>query len=502
MSKRPPTVQHFGPGKPPEPPKKPEKPQKPERKKNEVVRISNSRTLVQKLQGANAKIDQMSQWLVPYNPALKDSPEGMARPAIVRGMWLLILLFGVIGSWVAFWPLATGAVAPGRVVVDSNRKEIQHLEGGIVKEILVKEGQKVKEGDVLVRLDNTNAAARQGLLKGQYISAKATEARLLAERDKAETITFPELLLKEEANDEEIRKNLDAQRRLFDTRQENLKGQIDVLNQKARQSEEEIGGYRQQITSANRQLELLEEEISAVRTLVSKGNAVKPRLLALERQAAELQGQRGQAQAMVSRANQTINEAKMTILNQRTEFLNAVLAELKEVQLRLSDLEQQTSASDDVVRRIEIKAPLAGQITALRANTIGGVVKPGETIMTLVPSNEKLIVEARVNPQDIDVVHNGLPARVRLSAYSARYVPPVRGSVITVSADRFDDANTGMSYFLARIEIPAEEMDALEDVKLTPGMPAEALIVTGYRTMLSYLIHPIRDSFGRAFREQ
>lgn len=489
---RPPTVQHFGGGNPPEKPKK----------KVVAERSAGTRSLVEKLQGANAKIDQMSDWLVPYNPAVKDTPEGMARPSIVRGLWLLILLFGVIGSWMAFWPLATGSVATGRVVVDSNRKEIQHLEGGIVKEILVKEGQKVKEGDVLVRLDNTNAAARQGMLKGQYLSAKATEARLLAERDKAESITFPEVLLKDEATDEEVRKNLDAQRRLFDTRKETVQGQIDVLTQKARQSEEEIGGYRQQISSANRQLELLNEEIATVRTLVAKGNAVKPRQLALERQAAELQGQRGQAQAMVSRASQTINEAKITILNQRTEFLNSVLAELKDVQLRLSDLEQQTSASDDVVRRIEIKAPLTGQITALKANTIGGVVRPGDTIMTLVPSNEKLIVEARINPQDIDVVHSGLPARVRLSAYSARYIPPVEGTVVTVSADRFDDVNTGMSYFLARIEIPPEEMDALEGVKLTPGMPAEALIVTGYRTMLSYLLHPIRDSFGRAFREQ
>jgi HlyD family secretion protein/epimerase transport system membrane fusion protein len=417
-------------------------------------------------------------------------------------MWLMVVLFGVIGVWMSFWPLATGAVATGRVVVDSNRKEIQHLEGGIVKEILVREGQEVKKDAVLIRLDNTTAAARQGLLKGQFISSKATEARLLAERDKAETITFPPDLLKDEKTDPEVAKNLDAQRRLFETRKETLQGQIDVLNQKARQTEEEIGGYRQQISSANRQLDLLNQEITVVRSLLEKGNAVKPRLLALERQAADLQGQRGQAQAMVSRANQTINEAKITILNQRTEFLNDVLAELKEVQLRLSDLQEQTSASDDVVRRVEIKAPIDGKITALRANTIGGVVKPGDTIMTLIPTNEKLIIEARINPQDIDVVHDGLPARVRLSAYSARYVPPVEGSVVTVSADRFDDQNTGQSYFIARIEIPPEEMDALEGVKLTPGMPAEALIVTGYRTMLTYLIHPIRDSFGRAFREQ
>ncbi|MFO0069175.1 MAG: HlyD family type I secretion periplasmic adaptor subunit [Alphaproteobacteria bacterium] len=446
-------------------------------------------------------VDRASAKLVPPHAQGSESPDALARPVILRGMWVLVLLFGVIGAWAAFWPLATGAIAPGRVVADSNRKEIQHLEGGIIKEILVKEGQQVAAGEMLARLESANAEARQGLLRGQLIAAQATQARLIAERDGAASITFPPSLTKLTATDPEIAQNIDAQTRLFNSRRESLGGQINVLNQKIRQSEEEIKGYEKQSAAASRQVALLNEEITTVRMLVAKGNAVKPRLLALERQAAELEGQRGQTQALAARATQTINEAKITILNTRSDFLNKVLAELKDVQLQLSGLEEQTGASEDVMRRIDIKSPIAGTVTGLMIHTIGGILKPGATMMSIVPSDDKLIIEARVNPQDIDVVHAGLTARVRLSAYSARYVPPVEGKVMTISADRFDDAAMG-SYFLARIEIPPAQLAALNNVKLSAGMPAEVLIVTGSRSMLSYLTQPITQSFGRAFREQ
>jgi HlyD family secretion protein len=447
-------------------------------------------------------VDRASAKLVPPNAHASDSPDALARPVILRGMWVLVLLFGVVGAWAAFWPLTTGAIAPGRVVADSSRKEIQHLEGGIIQAILVTEGQKVAAGEILVRLESANAEARQGLLRGQVTAARATEARLIAERDGAASITFPASLTSLATTDPDAAQNIDAQTRLFNSRRESLNGQIDVLGQKIRQSEEEIKGYDKQSAAASRQVALLNEEITTVRMLVAKGNAVKPRLLALERQAAELEGQRGQTQALAARATQTINEAKITILNTRSDFLNKVLAELKDVQLQLSGLEEQTGASEDVMRRIDIKSPIAGTVTGLQIHTIGGILKPGATMMSIVPSNDKLIIEARVSPQDSDVVHAGLSARVRLSAYSTRYVPPVEGTVMTISADRFDDAATGSSYFLARIEIPPAQLAALSNVKLSAGMPAEVLIVTGSRSMLSYLTQPITQSFGRAFHEQ
>lgn len=462
----------------------------------------NGRSLILRLRSVTEFVDHLADRLLPYDAQNMETPEQRARPMIVLGMAIMFGLFGVLGLWSALVPLASGAVASGRIVVDSNRKEIQHLEGGIVKEILVREGQTVKSGDVLVRLDNTNAQARSDLLRGQYIAAKATEARLLAERDSKPSITFAPELLELEPTDPITRENLDSQRRLFTTRREALDGQVSVMNQKVAQSNDEIRGLREQASASGRQISLLNEEITVVRGLLAKGNALKPRLLALERQSADLMGERGQAQALISRASQTINESKINILNLKNDFLNGVVAELKDTQVQIATLAEQLRASTDVARRVDIVAPLDGRVTALKANTVGGVVKPGDTLMTLIPLDDKLVVEARVTPQDIDVVHEGLKAQVRLSAFATRYLPPVEGTVVSVSPDRFEDSRTGEGYFVARIEIPQEALQELGDLKLSPGMPAETLIVTGRRTMLSYLVRPIRDSFGRAFREQ
>lgn len=460
------------------------------------------RNTVRQLQHATHLIDRLATHIIPYDPNNQSSPEQRARPTILIGLSLLFFLFGIIGLWAALVPLASGAVAPGKVMVDSNRKEIQHLEGGIIKEILVKEGDVVAEGQVLLRMDNTTAQARSNLIRGQYLTAKASEARLVAERDNKETVTFPTELTSIEATDAQVKEILETQRRLFETRREAMTGQVDVLNQKMAQSEQEIRGYREQASAASTQINLLGEEISVVQGLLAKGNALKPRLLALQRNQAELMGQRGQAQAMISRANQTINEAKIAILNQKNDYVNRANTELKDVQTQLSDLSEQGLAASDIVRRVEVKAPLAGTVTGLAVHTVGGVVQPGQTLMTLVPTGEKLIVEARISPTDIDVVHDGLNAQVRLTAFHMRTLRPVKGTVVTVSADRFENERTGEAYYTARVEIPQSELKDVGDLKLTPGMPAEVLIVTGSRTMLSYLVRPIRESFGHAFHEQ
>lgn len=466
------------------------------------VPVQHGRNTVKRLSSATQLVDRVAERLLPFDANNLASPEQRARPTILIGLALTFVLFVVIGGWAALVPLTAGAVAPGKIIVDSSSKEIQHLEGGIVKEVLVGEGDAVKEGQVLVRLDSTNAQARSDQLSGQYFTAKATEARLLAERDNKEEVTFPDDLLKQEAADPKVRDALDAQRRLFHTRHDTVSGQIGVLNQKIAQSQEEIHGLREQISAANTQIGLLNDEIKTVGDLLAQGNAIRPRLLSLQRQQADLMGQRGNAEAMISRVNQSINESKISILNQKTQFLNAVIAELKETQVQLSDLGEQMRSAGDVTRRIEITAPMAGTITGLQVHTVGGVIKPGETLMTLVPANEKLIVEAHVSPQDIDVVHPGLEAEVRLKAFETRFLKPVRGTVTTVSADRFDEPRTGQSYFTARIEIPQEELAKNGNLKLTAGMPADTLIVTGKRTMLSYMIWPMRAGAGRAFKEQ
>lgn len=462
----------------------------------------HGRREVMRLRAATAWIDRMAQKLLPYD-ANAHAPDQRARPMILLGLTLMFILFGIIGAWASLVPVAAGAIAPGRIISESNRKEIQHLEGGIIKEILVKDGAVVKAGEVLARLDSTGAKARSDQVLNQYLVAKVTEARLIAERDGKDQITFPAEYLAQENVHPKVKEALETQRRLFETRHDTIDGQVDVLNQKIAQSGEEIRGLREQIAASNTQISLLNQEIETVGELVKSGNAVKPRLLALQRQQADLIGQRGQAQAMVSRANQTISESKINILNLKNEFSGKVAAELKDTQVQLSSLEEQARATSDVARRVEVTAPMAGTVTGLRIHTIGGVVQPGETLMSLVPSDDRLIVEARVNPQDIDVVHADLVAQVRLTAFKTRYLRPVEGKVMTVSADRVDDPATNQSYFIARVEIPQSELAALgPEIKLSSGMPADVLIVTGSRTMLSYLVRPIRDSFGHAFHDQ
>ncbi|MES2984463.1 MAG: HlyD family type I secretion periplasmic adaptor subunit [Pseudomonadota bacterium] len=464
---------------------------------------SHGRKQVARLRRATGLIDRIAGRLLPYDAADQTTPDQRARPTILMGLMLMILLFGVVGLWAAIVPIAAGAIAPGRIVSETNSKTIQHLEGGIIKEILVRDGDVVTPGQILVRLDSTNAQARSDQVLGQYLAAKSTEARLIAERDGKPAIAFPDEYLKQEASNSKVKEALETQRRLFTTRREALDGQVSVLNQKAAQSGEEIRGLRDQIAAANTQIGLLDQEITVVEGLLKTGNALKPRLLALQRQSADMVGQRGQAQAMVSRASQTINESKITILNAKNDFLNKVNAELKDTQVQLSSLEEQARATGDVARRVEVKAPMAGTITGLAVHTVGGVVQPGEPLMTLVPSDDRLVVEARVSPQDIDVVHAGLLAQVRLTAFKSRYLRPVQGKVMTVSADRVDDARSQESFYTARIEIAQGELaDLGPTVKLTAGMPAEALIVTGHRTMLSYLVQPIRQSFGHAFHDQ
>jgi len=464
---------------------------------------SRGRREVAALRHSTHWLDRAASRLLPYDAMNHLAPDQRARPTILMGLLIMFILFGVIGVWAAVVPLSAGAIAPGKVVSESNRKEIQHLEGGIIKEILVGDGDVVKANQVLVKLDSTNAKARSDQVLGQYLAAKATEARLIAERDGKSEITFPEEYVAQEATNPKVKEALETQRRLFTTRRDALEGQINVLNQKAAQSGEEMRGLREQIAAANTQINLLAQEIATVEGLLKTGNALKPRLLNLQRQQADLMGQRGNAQAMVSRASQAASEAKMNIINAKNDFMNKVAAELKDTQVQLSSLEEQARATSDVARRVEVVAPLAGTVTALDVHTVGGVVQPGAVLMYLVPADDRMIVEARVSPQDIDVVHAGLIAQVRLTAFKSRYLRPIEGKVITVSADRVEDAATRENYFVARIEIPQSELAALgENIKLTSGMPADVLIVTGTRTMLSYIVRPIRESFGHAFHDQ
>ncbi len=423
------------------------------------------------------------------------------KRAITVGIAIVVVFFGGFGAWASLAQLDSAAIAPGVISVDTNRKTVQHLEGGIVKEILVKDGDKVEAGQILMRLDPTRSQAAVGVLEGQFYADLAMEARLLAERDDRKGLSFADELI-EATGDPEVVNIIAGQEGMFVLRRGTLDGQVEVLDQQIAQINNEIAGLSAQRKSKSRQLALVQEEYKAVKELFDKGYERKPRLLALQRAAATLEGEQAQFGSEIARAEQRIGEARIRILNLRKTFKEEVSKELREVQARLGEVRDRLTAQQDVLQRIEIVAPLDGIVVGLRHHTLGGVVNPGAAILDIVPTDDILVVEAKLRPDDIDSVHIGLSAQVRLIAYRQRTTPYVGGKLVRVSADLLVDEATGIPYFEARVEIDRDQLASLTDVTLYPGMPVEVLIETGNRTAMDYLLSPITGGFHKAFREQ
>lgn len=431
----------------------------------------------------------------------RDEVMHFTRPSIVFGIWTIIIVFGFFGLWAAFAPLDSAAVARGTIVNDSNKKTIQHLEGGIIKEILVREGDTVTAGQPLIRLSETAAKARQDTLVSQLRASLALEARLIAERDSRETIEFDKDLL-DNQNNPEVAKIIDSQTRLFNARKEEINGKVGILNQRTAQFNDQITGLTAQEAATRSQMALIKDEVNTVSILLKSGNANRPRLLALQRREAELRGIQGQYLSEVAKTKQSITENDLQIINTRNEMLNNVMKELRETQVTLADLREKVKASSDIQERLEIVSPQPGIVNGLMYHTVGGVISPGTPIMDIIPQNDDLVIDAQVSPQDIDVVHAGLDARVRLTAFRARTTPIIEGKVVNVSADKFTDKATNQSYYVARVKINPDMLHKLEGVKLYPGMPADVLIITGSRTFLHYLMGPITDTMRHSFREE
>jgi HlyD family type I secretion membrane fusion protein len=429
-----------------------------------------------------------------------DQGTGVRGP-ILAGSAIIALFFGGLGVWAAVAPLESAAIASGLVSVDTNRKTIQHLEGGIVGEILVRDGEVVRRDQVLIRLDGTGPRATLDLLKGRRLAASALGARLIAERDGRAEVQFPDNLVAQ-VSETKVIETLDGQINIFRARRKAIASQVKIQELQISQILEEIGGLKGQIRAENLQQKLIRSEIADLRVLVGKGLARKPRLLALQRRLAEIEGSRSRNQANIARAKQRIGEARIRITEIRTNLLNEVLVELRNVRAELFDLSERIRAAEDVLGRTDIRAPLAGTVVGLQVHTRGGVIAPGAALMDIVPSDEKLVIEANVDPIDIDVVHRGLEAQVRITAFSMRNAKPLKGRVMSVSADRLIDERTGQAYYRARIELTENPAKAFEGATLYPGMPAEVMIVTGARTALGYIFNPISSSFNRAFREQ
>ncbi len=430
---------------------------------------------------------------------MTDSTSMGMTPVMASGGAIIGLFFLAFGGWAALAPLKSAAIAPGVVAVESNRKTIKHLEGGIVGEIGVRDGDVVTAGQVLIRLDDTQARVTLERLKGRTVAARALEARLIAERDGSGRIVFP-VSLTENGGDRENAETLAGQLKIFTTRKEAVAAQESILKQQSAQLNEEITGLKGLIAAENTQIKLIRSEIADVQSLVAKGLAKRPRLLALQRQQAEIEGARSRNIASVARAKQQIAETRLRVSELKTQKLNQVVEELRATQTELFDLEERIRSAEDVLVRTRIKAPLDGTIVGLQIHTPGGVVGPGEPLMDLVPSGAGLIIESQVDPNDIDVVHAGLPAQVRLTAFNQRNLSPIDGKVLTVSADRLTDERSGVPYFLARVVL-VEDLSKDLAVALYPGMQAEVMIVTGERTVLDYIFRPLARSLGRAFRE-
>jgi HlyD family secretion protein len=415
---------------------------------------------------------------------------------------IVLLFFGGFGSWAMLAPLARAAVAPAIVAPENYRKTVQHLEGGIVQDIRVRDGSKVEAGDVLLTLDDTQIRAGYAAARSKLAALQAREARLTAEQDGRADIRFPEELLALAAESPEIERLVGAERAALAASRQALADRVAMLKGRLAQSQANLKAYKAGTASITSQLRLIDEEIGTVKDLVDRGLDRKPRLLALQRARADLDGQMATTAGSIASTQELIGAVSAELASVTSRFIEEVATGLAEARAEATELGAKVRSARDQLQRTVIQAPLAGTVVQLRQHTPGGVIKAGEPILDILPRDEPLVIEARVAPADIDVVHPGLPADVHLLAYSSRYMPRIHGEVRKVSADRLTDPNNGQPYYAAQIVIdPAALHAAAPQVELLAGMPAEALILTGERTLLDYLIEPIRRTFRRALRE-
>ena len=397
--------------------------------------------------------------------------------------------------------MASAVPAAAILAVKGERKQVQHYEGGIVDKVLVEEGETVREGQLLVLLNDIQVSATASRLRNQIDLHVAQKARLIAERDSLSSIVFPEELASR-VNEASVKEIMESERQQFAARRESLNGQINILKQRISQLEDQIEGHRIQRKSRFDQLKIFDLELVGLRELYRKGHYPRNEILARERAMARLKGEAGSDDAQIARAQNGVGEAKSQIISLRQRFREDVVARYQDIQAAASDLRQRLAVAEDVLARIEVKAPQSGIVQNLKVHTSGGVVRAGQLLMEIAPQDKELIVEAQVSPNDIDNIQVGQEAEVRLVALNMLLTPSVMAKVISVSGDRLVDAVTGVGYFLIRAEISETETEKLGDVTLSAGMPADVLIKTGERTALAYLLKPLTDSLARGMNEK
>jgi HlyD family secretion protein len=417
------------------------------------------------------------------------------------GALTLLLVFGFGIGWAATAPLAGAAIAPGVVSPEGSRRTVQHLEGGIIRELRVRDGDIVVADQPLVTLEEVDARAQVGRLEERLRTLAATEARLVAERAQARQIEFTHPILAV-VNGSAVAAARRAQANQFEARRAADANREAILNQRIEQLHLQITGYTRQLDANRRQSELVAEEVADVEQLYRKGLERKTRLLGLRREEAGLLGEEGELTALIARAREAIGETRLQISDLRIQRMEQIDAEFAKIQMERGETEEQLAAARDKLRRTEIVAPVAGTVVNVRFKTTGGVIRPGEPIMDLVPLEEELIIEARLPPTDVEEVAPGQDAHVMFPSLPQRGLPQIAGRVRSVSADALTEQRSGTTYYLAAIRVDRDQLaKAAPGVQLTPGMPAEVFIATAERTLLDYLLQPLIQTFARTFRE-
>jgi HlyD family secretion protein len=424
------------------------------------------------------------------------------RTHLIVGLTLMLVLAGGFGGWASTVPISGALIAPGQVVVDSNVKKVQHPTGGVVGEVRVRDGDTVKAGDIVVRLDETVVKASLAIVVKTLNGLLARAARLEAEQRGVDTIKFPPMLA-DRADDPDVRDVMASETKLFEVRVNGRAGQKSQLRERVMQLNEEIQGLSAQENAKDKEIALVEKELIGVRQLYDQRLIQISRLTTLERDSARLSGERAQYIASRAQAKGKITETELQIIQIDKDMVSEVSKDLRETNDKIGEFVERKVTAEDQLRRIDIRAPQAGMVLQSTVHTVGGVITAGDAIMMIVPQADDLSVEAKVNPQDIDKLQIGQKTLLRLSAFNQRTTPELNGTVTRVSADVTTEQRTGQTYYTIRVSLPPEEVARLGGHnKLIPGMPVEAFVQTGDRTMFSYLMKPLSDQLMRSFREK
>jgi HlyD family secretion protein len=423
------------------------------------------------------------------------------RLHLIVGLTVVVLLAGGLGGWASTAEISGALIAPGQIVVESSLKKVQHPTGGVVGEVRAHDGDLVKAGDVLVRLDDTVTKANLAIVTKTLDGLWARAARLEAEQQGLSKIAFPRALL-DRADDPDVKNIMANESKLFEVRTTGRSGQKAQLRERIVQLNEEIAGLQAQETAKDQEIALVQKELVGVRSLYDQHLVQLTRLTTLERDAARLAGERAQFIASRAQAKGKITETELQVIQVDKDMVSDVSKDLRETNDKIGEFVERKVTAEDQLRRIDIRAPQDGMVEQSTVHTVGGVISAGDAIMIIVPQGDDLQVEAKVNPQDIDKLQIGEKTLLRLSAFNQRTTPELNGFVTRVSPDVNTDQRTGQSYYTIRVSMPPEELARLGEVRLIPGMPVEAFVQTGDRTMLSYLVKPLKDQLARAFRER